>query len=191
MNKEQYLRELTETKLGRGRSYIIHSTSCPWAQVFEPDRISLIELKQLPSKFSAKAFQIRGREVKRWRIQEWEDKGVLSEADCHNEKINRRRAGRVDRSKVSEISQWPVCVTRWGSVSVPNPWVLWAIWSLWLSLCYSGKWLITSVPLLTLFVKRLVPDNFPQFVLERKTISDTDRDLLLFQNVSLCQLNDS
>lgn len=48
-----------------------------------------------------------------------------------------------------------------------------------------------SVPLLTLFVKRLVPDNSPQFVLQRKTISDTDRDLLLFQNVSLCRWDES
>lgn len=48
-----------------------------------------------------------------------------------------------------------------------------------------------SVPPLTLFVKRLVPDNFPQFVHERKTISDTDRDLLRFQKVSLCRLNES
>lgn len=48
-----------------------------------------------------------------------------------------------------------------------------------------------SAPLLTLFVKRLVPDRFPQFVHERKTISNSDRDPLLFQNVSLCRLNES
>ena len=48
-----------------------------------------------------------------------------------------------------------------------------------------------SVPLLTLFVKRLVPDNFPQFVHQRKDISDTDKDLLQFLNVSLRHLNDS
>lgn len=48
-----------------------------------------------------------------------------------------------------------------------------------------------NVPLLTLFVKRLVPDNSRQFVHEEETVSKKEQDLLLFQNISPHQLSGS
>lgn len=39
VNKERYLRELTETNLGHGRPYIIHSTPDPCTQLGFPDAV--------------------------------------------------------------------------------------------------------------------------------------------------------
>lgn len=44
---------------------------------------------------------------------------------------------------------------------------------------------------MTLFVKRLVPDNSRQLVHEEEMVSKKEQDLLLFQNISLRRLSGS
>lgn len=107
-------------------------------------------------------------------------------------KINHQWAGRADRSEVSEVSQWLVCVQHDEAAfqsQTPGSSGLSSLSSL--SLSYPSKWLIMSVPLVTLFVKRLVPDNSRQLVHEEEMVSKKEQDLLLFQNISLRRLSGS
>lgn len=113
VNREWYLKELTETNLRHGRPYIIHSTPHPCTQLGFPDALQMaVVSSQQPWGFSLK--------VKWWQIQEWGDKNVLSELA-----ITVRKS--IIEWQVGGVRNFTVSVTWCGSVSVTDTWVLWAI----------------------------------------------------------------
>lgn len=100
VNREWYLKELTETNLRHGRPYIIHSTPHPCPQLGFPDalQIAVVSSQQLWG-FSLK--------VKWWQIQEWQERLVWASHHC--EKINHRMASRRCKKFHSECNMMRQC----------------------------------------------------------------------------------
>lgn len=183
VNKKQYLRVLTETNVGRGQPYIIHSAPRP--------RPTFSSQVGFPYVVETAAF-LEACCFFRPRWCDFQQRALFLTIYLAGRKINHQWAGRADRSEVSEVSQWLVCVQHDEAAfqsQTPGSSGLSSLSSL--SLCYPSKWLIMSVPLVTLFVKRLVPDNSRQLVHEEEMVSKKEQDLLLFQNISLRRLSGS